>query len=47
MKRLAVRASQDIACRSFAVTWDHNSGPVFPFVFFEYFVVLIRISGSE
>ncbi len=39
MKRVAVRASQDIARRSFTVTWDQTSRPFFIFVYFVYFVV--------
>ena len=39
MKSVAVTASQDIARRSFAGTWDQNSRLFFPFEFFVDFVV--------
>ena len=39
MKRFAVRASQDIARRSFAVTWDQNACLFFTFASFVFFVV--------
>ena len=39
MKRVAVRASQDIARRSLTATWDQNSRLFFTFASFVFFVV--------